>query len=122
MISQIISNLYQTLENRFGTNVAVTIMSILVVFAGVGVIVSFKTDVVLGIIMLSLIVTPVIIGLVTVFTWGHVNLAVVIDNALFHTSVGMTIVTGLILAALAILIYRFPEIVNDWAKGKIFQK
>lgn len=117
-----ISKFFSALEARFGTKVAACVMSVLLVMMLVGVIVSFKVNFVLGIIMLFVAITPVVVGLVTVLTWGHVNLAVIINDLLFHTSVGSTVIMGLALVALGLLVYRFPDMLNEWAKGKIFIK
>jgi hypothetical protein len=117
-----ITKIYSALEVRFGIKVATSIMSVLTVLMLIWIITSFKVNFALGVIMLFVAVTPLVIGLVTVITLGHVNLAAIINDLLFHTSTGMTIVIGLLLVALGLLMYRLPNIINEWAQGKIFIK
>ena len=117
-----LAKIYSTLEVRFGIKVATSIMSVLAILMLIGIIASFKVNFALGVIMLFVAVTPLIIGLIFVITLGHLNLAAIINDLLFHTSAGMTIVIGVLLVALGILMYRLPNIINEWIQGKIFIK
>ncbi|MBI5173136.1 MAG: hypothetical protein HY986_09615 [Candidatus Melainabacteria bacterium] len=113
---------YNALETRFGTNNAVKVMLGITVLALIGVIASFQAGFFMVVFALSTVVTPIVIGLVYAVTWGHVNLAVFIDNWLFNSTEGMVVGIVLIVVAAAIILYQFPDAINRWASGKIFTK
>ncbi|MBI5173134.1 MAG: hypothetical protein HY986_09605 [Candidatus Melainabacteria bacterium] len=111
--------LAQFLEARFGKKVADTVMAAGVIIYVWGVIIGFKGNFVIGLFSLMLMLPPLFLGLVSVFTLGNVNLAAIAGDWLFNTSAGMIVGVSFCTVALAIILWRFPTVINEWASSKI---
>ena len=107
------------LEARFGKKVADTVMAAGVLIYAWGVIIGFKGNFVIGLFSLMLALPPLCIGLVSLITFGNVNLSANIGEWLFHSSTGMIVGVAFCTVALAIILWRFPTAINEWASSKI---
>lgn len=110
--------IFNAFAEKFGERTATKIMIVVIVLNVIGVITSFYASFFMGAFAMMTVITPIVIGLTTVITFGHVNLAAVIDHWLFATQAGA--VTGGILAAIffGIFLFKGPDLLNEWIKNK----
>ena len=114
------NSIYDVLEKRFGEKAAISIMLANTVIMLVGAYLSFRASFGMGTIsMFTSVVLSFIIGIAYICTLGFIDLAAVIDHALFATTAGA--IFGAIVAASvgACFVFAFPRIINEWAKSKI---
>ncbi|MDX1985925.1 MAG: hypothetical protein SFV17_04485 [Candidatus Obscuribacter sp.] len=111
--------LAQFLEARFGKKVADIVMTTGVLIYIWGVIIGFKGNFVIGLFSLMLLLPPLFLGLVSLLTLGNVNLSAIAGAWLFNTSSGMIVGVSFCAVALAIILWRFPTVINEWASSKI---
>jgi len=107
------------LEARFGKKVPDTVMAAGVLIYAWGVIIGFKGNFVIGLFSLMLALPPLFIGLVSLITFGSVNLSANFGEWLFHSSNGMIAGVAFCTVALAVILWRFPTVINEWASSKI---
>ena len=112
-------NIAKTVEARFGKKAADSLLVVGFLIWIWGVIIGFKGNFVVGLLALTLMLPPFVFGLVSLVTLGNVNLSADIGTWLFTTTSGAAVGTAFCVVAVGIILWRFPNAINEWAKGKI---
>lgn len=84
-----------------------------------GVLIGFKGNFVVGLFAVTLLLPAFVFGLVSLVTLGDVNLSASIGTWLFTTTSGEVVGIAFCVVAFGIILWRFPNAINEWAKGKI---
>ncbi|MBX9939934.1 MAG: hypothetical protein K2Y32_11810 [Candidatus Obscuribacterales bacterium] len=107
------------IEARFSKKAADNTMMVGIFIYIWGIIIGFKGNVVIGFISLLTVISPLIVGAASLFTFGQINLSAILGTWIFTTASGKAVGITFVTIGLAVLAFNFPTIINNWAKSKI---
>ncbi|OPZ91960.1 MAG: hypothetical protein BWY75_00079 [bacterium ADurb.Bin425] len=107
------------IEANFSQKTRESMMTICFCIYVWGLIIGFKGNFVIGLLSLLTVISPIIIGIVSLFTLGHINLSEIIGTWLFTTESGKVVGVIFVTIGIAVIAFNLPTIINNWAKNKI---
>lgn len=107
------------IDAHFSQKSKESIMTIVFCIYVWGLIIGFKGNFVIGLLSLLTVISPIIIGIVSLLTLGHINLSAIIGTWLFTTESGKVVGVIFVTIGIAVIAFNLPTIINNWAKNKI---